>query len=85
MPPTEHTYFFATDRPTLLDLWSHAFVGEPAVDARLDERTDGGVGGQRLGERTTAHRRAGEGDGETEHTLEYSSREERAHDRSGSV
>jgi glutathione S-transferase len=38
----EDPYFFATDGPTLLDLWSHAFVGEiiaPPIDSPLKAAT----------------------------------------------
>ena len=38
----EDAYFFAADRPTLLDLWSHAFVGEivaPPIDSPLKTAT----------------------------------------------
>jgi glutathione S-transferase len=36
----EDTYFFAANRPTLLDLWAHAFVAEiiaPPIDSPLKE------------------------------------------------
>jgi glutathione S-transferase len=34
----DDTYFFAANRPTLLDLWAHAFVAEivtPPIDSPL--------------------------------------------------
>jgi glutathione S-transferase len=38
----DDTYFFAANRPTLLDLWAHAFVAEivaPPIDSQLKTAT----------------------------------------------
>src|SRR5689334_21997738 len=52
---------------------------ETAVDPRLQDRADLGVVGKLLGQRATSHRRAEEGDDETQHPIECSSWVSRAH------